>query len=1770
MKNKYFNNKLKNDAGEYKNKKITLITIIISLIMIISSISSMATVIDSNESYVYHNINSTFLTSIWTTDAYGNPKNDFSPGDLVYVHGIGFIENHNVDVSIIRPDSSVDTGSVISNSEGGFVYIYDLNGILGLYIVIADDGINSAQTTFTDGNPDVECQQSGFDGGIVKFQCGSTTPNEYGSCSGYLINVVWTGCSRVDWTSNLPVCGVIEKAGNNPRVIHPGGLSGTILKTYQQDISHITFCCCEEEQYGCLEITKIVDWGSSIDTSKTFTVTVTGSSYPTGISHTFGYNGGTWALSDLIPGSYTIVETDPGVEWVVTPGLSQTVTVNPGTNCATVSITNTLNTGCLEITKIADWGEVTPNTGQTFTVTVTGPSYPSGISNTFSYNGGTWTLNDLMPGLYTIVETNPGSNWVISPGLSQTVAVNPSTPCATVSITNTFITGCLEITKIVDWLGSISDTGQTFTITVTGPSYPSGISYVFDSSGGTWTLNDLTPGSYSVVETDPGLNWDVSPGLSQTVTVDSGTPCTSVSITNTLYAGCLEINKYVDWSGSTPNSGQTFTITVTGPSHPMGISHIFGSSGGWWTLYDLIPGTYTVTEADPGSPWVVSPGLTQIVTVEPGSLMCDYVSISNFYYAGCLEITKYVEWWSVTPDPGQTFTVTVTGPSHPMGISHVFGSSGGTWTLYDLTPGSYTVTETDPGPNWIVTPSLTQTVSVSVGTPCASVSITNIFDAGCLDIEKHVEWGSVTPDSGKTFTVTVTGPSHPTGITYVFDYLGGMWTLYDLIPGVYTVVESDPGASWVVTPGLSQTVTVNPGLMCAYVPITNTISVGCLEITKEVSWGCVPPDTGQSFTVTVTGPSYPNPGTSHTFSSAGGTWTLNDVIPGSYTITETDPGSDWDVNPGLSQTITVNPGTPCTSVLFNNTIDLGCLDISVSVDWGSITPDPGQTFTVTVTGPSKSTYSHVFGHLGGSWVINGLLPGDYTVVQTDPGPIWIVTGGTQTITIDSSCWTAVSIHNEIDLGCLEVTKIVEFGNTVYSGSITETFEICITGPSYPSGDCQIISESGGTLTWSNLIPGTYAITETNPGPEWIVTGDTSVIVNPGTPCATATITNTYDPGCLEITKIVNWNGATTYPILFEICITGPSYPSGDCQIISELGGTLTWFNLIPGTYTITETDPGPEWIVTGDTSVVVNPGTPCATAYIINDHLTPSVEILKEVWDDDTQQWVRDIRVPNGTDLLFRITVSNTGNMILTDITITDTMSSQLEYRNQANIPPVSSSLHQVTWHIDNIQPGGNIIITFHAESVHTCHGWNEVEVITLEGAYDYDMIPVKVILGGQPVIDITMKVWDAGTSSWVNNIQRGIGSNLLFKIKVNNTANSILHDIIIEADLPSQLTYDGNSNYPPTSHSSNYVLWSISQLTPGEVIEITYDVLATNYGVGNSDATVNTFETFYDQDSVLVTIINYPTIQLNYPSGGENLEEITEIEWFAIDSSDPNLDIYLYYSNNDGISWRALFANSPAIPIENTGNHEWDTTDMSDGDYKLKIEAVNKYNAVSHDTSDSFTINNGITYTKVSDIYITDTTMNTNNLVKNGDTVEISAGITNGQDLSENDITANLTGFGVSNIVNADNYDGFTAIWTIENVECLPSNGVIIITVTADNIDSKSATIIADNKAPDIYITKPINGLYINNNRIIPLFRTLIIGQITVELKSENILYDLDKTEYYIDNELKFTDTEQLFKWDINFIIFGRHKLEIICYDKIGNQASITQMITIYNFFRN
>src|SRR3990172_1878132 len=96
-------------------------------------------------------------------------KADYYAAETVTVTGSGFASNTNYDVPVIRPDGSIVKGdgtlspgwdTVTSNGSGGFTYLYELDGIFGLYEVraypvswagnLAEDPLTSM--TFTDAD----------------------------------------------------------------------------------------------------------------------------------------------------------------------------------------------------------------------------------------------------------------------------------------------------------------------------------------------------------------------------------------------------------------------------------------------------------------------------------------------------------------------------------------------------------------------------------------------------------------------------------------------------------------------------------------------------------------------------------------------------------------------------------------------------------------------------------------------------------------------------------------------------------------------------------------------------------------------------------------------------------------------------------------------------------------------------------------------------------------------------------------------------------------------------------------------------------------------------------------------------------------------------------------------------------------------------------------------------------------------------------------------------------------------------------------------------------------------------------------------------------------------------------------------------------------------------------------------------------------------------------------------------------------------------------
>lgn len=90
---------------------------------------------------------------------------------------------------------------------------------------------------------------------------------------------------------------------------------------------------------------------------------------------------------------------------------------------------------------------------------------------------------------------------------------------------------------------------------------------------------------------------------------------------------------------------------------------------------------------------------------------------------------------------------------------------------------------------------------------------------------------------------------------------------------------------------------------------------------------------------------------------------------------------------------------------------------------------------------------------------------------------------------------------------------------------------------------------------------------------------------------------------------------------------------------------------------------------------------------------------------------------------------------------------------------------------------------------------------------------------------------------------------------------------------------------------------------------------------------------------------------------------------------------------------------------------------------------------------------------------------------------------------------------------------------------------------------------------------------IYLKNRKIIPFFKSVIVGPVSVRIPGKN----LSKAEFFIDGHLKDETTTFPALWQWNEKAFMKHTLETRVYDEEGNNVSSGEMeFYIFNFLSN
>lgn len=416
---------------------------------------------------------------------------------------------------------------------------------------------------------------------------------------------------------------------------------------------------------------------------------------------------------------------------------------------------------------------------------------------------------------------------------------------------------------------------------------------------------------------------------------------------------------------------------------------------------------------------------------------------------------------------------------------------------WKVEPGTYTVVEKDPGPQWSWD-KLVETVEVSPTSP-VDVVFTSTYAPG-----PHKGGIRVTTvfkgDPAEDFDITVNHRSLP------FHATGDNQTWSNLPPGDYDVeFETKPGwthdiYSAVDTDGrpipIEQLILHLPQLKPVDPPIPVDREIVSLFVVFTKTHD-PHPDKGSILVRSIQN------GSTATFdfkvkdsggksvcsgklSGDGATYLCSGLQPSSYTVALTTKAGWTPANP--SQQVNVEAGKTASAEFtstFNPVVANGFIEVTVSATGGTSPPSfdveingNRQTISVTVIAPTATGKASTATGKA-TW---SLTPGPYKVKAVNVDPAWNIPPE-QTVPVFEGRTSLVKMDFTpfAGNGAIQVTnRVIGAANAPYQ---TPSFQIYVGD--VLGGSTKEFHGDNAQNTWSGLKPGTYDIIESNPGPGWI-------------------------------------------------------------------------------------------------------------------------------------------------------------------------------------------------------------------------------------------------------------------------------------------------------------------------------------------------------------------------------------------------------------------------------------------------------------------------------------------------------------------------------------------------------------------------------------------------------------------------------------------------------------------------------------------------------------
>ncbi|MBU5216309.1 LPXTG cell wall anchor domain-containing protein [Bacillus albus] len=334
---------------------------------------------------------------------------------------------------------------------------------------------------------------------------------------------------------------------------------------------------------------------------------------------------------DLQPGDYQFIETKAPKHYDLNEDPIKFTIERSQTKHVFVTATNSLTKGSVELIKVDDVEENTTLEGAVFKI-VNKDGHDVRTDLTTDKNG-CLVVDELPPGDYEFIETKAPTHYDLNETPIKFTVKKGQEKIASVTATNSLTKGAVELTKVDDIDGSTLEGAIFKIVDMNGNDVRSDL---ITNKDGKISVSDLRPGDYQFVETKAPTHYDLNQNPIKFTVEKSQTATASVTATNSLTKGAVELTKVDDVDNSTLEGAVFKIVDMSGNDVRPDLTT---DKDGKISVSDLRPGDYQFIETKAPTGYDLNAKPIPF-TITKGKSQVTSVTALNSLTTGSMELTK--------------------------------------------------------------------------------------------------------------------------------------------------------------------------------------------------------------------------------------------------------------------------------------------------------------------------------------------------------------------------------------------------------------------------------------------------------------------------------------------------------------------------------------------------------------------------------------------------------------------------------------------------------------------------------------------------------------------------------------------------------------------------------------------------------------------------------------------------------------------------------------------------------------------------------------------------------------------------------------------------------------------------------------------------------------------------------------------------------------------------------------------------------------------------